>query len=156
MSTADKLQKLLEKDLDQLQQLLMLLEEEKALLSQADVRSIEPLTERKNTLLTEIRERARQKVHLLVEMGFRPDKGHPSRFIRGAGLTDLYQLWENAQATLAECHTLNQQNSKVVSHLQGRLAKLTDIFRGSSGQQKLYGATGQQTSVGHRNILASA
>lgn len=156
MSTADKLQGLLDQDLEQLRQLMMLLEEEKTLLANADVRAIEPLTEQKNTLLTGIRERARQKVHLLVEMGFRPEQGHPSRFIRSAGLTDLYQSWEKAQAALADCHTLNQQNSKVVSHLQTRLARLTDIFRGSSGQQKLYGASGQQTSVGQRNILASA
>lgn len=156
MSTVDKLQALLDQDLDQLLQLRTLLEEEKGLLAEADVRSIEPLTEKKNALLTTIRERARQKVHLLVEMGFRPDQGHPSRFIRSAGLTDLHKSWESAQAALAECHTLNQQNSKVVSHLQARLAKLTDIFRGSSGQQKLYGASGQQTSVGQRNILASA
>lgn len=156
MSTVDKLQALLDQDLDQLLQLRTLLEEEKNLLANADVRGIEPLTERKNTLLAAIRDRARQKVHLLVEMGYRPDHGHPSRFIRSAGLTELYQRWESAQTALADCHSLNQQNSKVVSHLQARLAKLTDIFRGSSGQQKLYGATGQQTSVGQRNILASA
>lgn len=156
MSTVDKLQALLDQDLDQLRQLATLLEEEKTLLANADVRAIEPLTERKNTLLTGIRERARQKVHVLVEMGFRPDQGHPSRFLRSAGLSETYQSWEQAQAALADCHTLNQQNSKVVSHLQARLAKLTDIFRGSSGQQKLYGATGQQTSVSQRNILASA
>ncbi|MCK7543156.1 flagellar protein FlgN [Marinobacter bryozoorum] len=156
MSTTEKLQALLNHDLDQLRQLKTLLEEEKALLGNADVRAIEPLTGRKNALLGDIRERARQKVHLLVEMGFRPDQGPPSRFIRSAGLTDLYKSWEAAQSVLAECHALNQQNSKVVSHLQSRLSRLTDIFRGSSGQQKLYGATGQQTSVGQRNILASA
>lgn len=156
MATVDKLQALLDQDLEQLHQLKTLLEEEKTLLADADVRAIQPLTERKNTLLSAIRDRARQKVHLLVEMGFRPDHGHPSRFIRSAGMTELYERWESAQAALADCHALNQQNSKVVSHLQARLAKLTDIFRGSSSQQKLYGASGQQTSVGHRNILASA
>ncbi|MGM0570647.1 flagella synthesis protein FlgN [Marinobacter sp.] len=156
MSATDKLQALLNHDLEQLRQLKDLLEEEKALLGNADVRAIEPLTSRKNALLGDIRERARQKVHLLVEMGFRPDQGHPSRFIRSAGLTELYHSWEAAQAVLADCHSINQQNSKVVSHLQSRLSRLTDIFRGSSGQQKLYGATGQQTSVGQRNILASA
>ncbi|SES65787.1 flagella synthesis protein FlgN [Marinobacter segnicrescens] len=156
MSTTDKLQALLNQDLEQLRQLETLLEEEQALLGDADVRAIEPVTSRKNALLGDIRERARQKVHLLVEMGFRPDQGHPSRFIRSAGLTELYQSWEAAQSVLARCHSLNQQNSKVVAHLQSRLSRLTDIFRGSSGQQKLYGATGQQTSVGQRNILASA
>ena len=156
MSTVEKLQVLLDQDLTQLRELKALLEDEKTALGNADVRGIEPLTEKKNALLSAIRDRARQKVHLLVEMGFRPDQGHPSRFIRSAGLTGLYESWESAQAALADCHALNQQNSKLVSHLQSRLARLTDIFRGSSGQQKLYGSTGQQTTVGQRNILASA
>ncbi|SFR43475.1 flagella synthesis protein FlgN [Marinobacter daqiaonensis] len=156
MSTVEKLQQLLATDLDQLTQLNRLLEEESALLRESDVRAIEPLTQRKNALLDEIRQRARQKVHLLVEMGYRPDQGHPSRFIRSAGLTGLHAAWQQAQTALENCQKLNQQNSKIVSHLQTRLARLTDIFRGSSGQQKLYGASGQQTSVGQRNMLASA
>jgi flagella synthesis protein FlgN len=40
--------------------------------------------------------------------------------------------------------------------LQKRLARLTDIFRGGAGQQKLYGAKGEQTSMTSRSILASA
>ncbi len=156
MSAIEQIQQLLESDIRQLQQLKALLEEERELLRGADVLAIDPLTGRKNALLDDIRTRARQKVHQLVEMGYRPDQGHPSRFIRSAGLTILAESWQEAQAALEECHTLNQQNSKVVSHLQTRLARLTDIFRGSSSQQKLYGAAGQQTSVSHRNMLASA
>lgn len=156
MSATDKLQQLLAMDIQQLSQLNSLLEEEKALLGTSDVRAIEPVTTRKNALLDEIRERARQKVHLLVEIGYRPEQGHPSRFLRSAGLKELHQCWQEAQSALSICQTLNQQNSKVVSHLQTRLTRLTDIFRGTSNQQKLYGASGQQTSVGNRNVLASA
>jgi flagella synthesis protein FlgN len=44
----------------------------------------------------------------------------------------------------------------VIAHLQKRLLKLTEIFRGATGQDKLYGAKGQEEGVSHRNVLASA
>lgn len=156
MSATQELQRLLESDIHQLNALRVLLEEEAALLRNPDVRGLEPLTQRKNEILDQIRARAREKVHLLVRIGYRPELGDPSRFIRSAGLTGLADTWSQANSALADCKTLNQQNSRIVGHLQTRLSRLTDIFRGSSGQQKLYGATGQQTNVGQRNILASA
>lgn len=89
-------------------------------------------------------------------MGFRPESGDPSRFIRSAGLNDLYALWQEADTKLRECHMLNENNGRIINHLQKRLTRLTDIFRGASGQQKLYGAKGQHTTVSNRTVLASA
>jgi flagella synthesis protein FlgN len=71
-------------------------------------------------------------------------------------MEDLYQLWKTADGRLRACQELNQNNGRVVGHLQKRLTRLTDIFRGASAQQKLYGAKGEQTSVSSGNILASA
>ncbi|MEP3587932.1 MAG: flagellar export chaperone FlgN, partial [Marinobacter sp.] len=82
--------------------------------------------------------------------------GEPSRFIRAGGTDDLYQLWKAADQKMRECQSLNQNNGRVVGHLQKRLARVTDIFRGASGQQKLYGAQGQQTNVSSSTVFASA
>ena len=156
MSAVQELKQLLENDIHQLRQLMELMEEESRVLRSRDVKALEPLASRKGKLLDDVRNRAREKVHLLVKIGYRPDQGEPSRFIRSAGLADLASLWGDAQQLLDQCQNINRRNSRTVSHLQKRLARLTDIFRGSSSQQKLYGASGQQTSVGQRNILASA
>lgn len=156
MSAIAELKQLLENDIHQLRQLIALMNEESRVLRNRDVKALEPLAARKGKLLDDVRTRAREKVHLLVKIGYRPDQGEPSRFIRSAGLTELTSLWSEAQKLLTQCQGINSQNSRTVSHLQKRLARLTDIFRGSSNQQKLYGASGEQTSVGQRNILASA
>lgn len=156
MAAIDELKLLLNEDVKDLDQLADLLNTEKDKLKGSDIRAIEPLTQQKNALLTQVRERARQKIHALVAMGYRPDGGDPSRFIRSAGLQDLTSLWLSAEKRLKTCHELNSVNGRILSHLQQRLSKLTDIFRGSAGQAKLYGASGQQTSAGQRNILASA
>ena len=114
------------------------------------------MTSEKNDLLGAIRERAKQKIRTLVQMGYRPESGEPSRFIRSAGLSDLFQLWQEADQKLRACQTLNQNNGRVITHLQKRLTRLTDIFRGTNGQQKLYGARGDLTTVASRTVLASA
>jgi len=156
MAAIDDLKNLLSQDIRQLETLVEILRQEKSCLSGSDSKALETLTQQKNAVLEEIRMRAKQKIRLLVAMGFRPDSGEPSRFIRSAGLNDLYALWHEADTKLRECHLLNENNGRIINHMQKRLTRLTDIFRGASNQQKLYGAKGQQTTVSSRTVLASA
>ncbi len=156
MAAFDELKDLLAEDIRQLETLADVLNQEKACLSSSDVRQLESLTCEKNRLLEQIRDSAKRKIRLLVNMGFRPDSGEPSRFIRSAGLPDLLELWEDADRRLRSCQEMNQTNGIVISHLQKRLSRLTDIFRGVAGHQKLYGAQGEQKAVSHSTILASA
>lgn len=156
MAAIDDLKTLLAQDISQLDELADVLGREKSLLGNSDLRQLEALTQEKNCLLGAIRERAKQKIRTLVQMGYRPENGEPSRFIRSAGLIDVTELWQQADSKLKTCQALNQTNGRVISHLQKRLSRLTDIFRGATGQQKLYGARGEQTSVSSSTVLASA
>ncbi|KPQ27689.1 MAG: flagella synthesis protein FlgN [Marinobacter excellens HL-55] len=156
MAAIEELKTLLSDDIRQLDILADVLSQEKQVLSSPDITSLQDITTRKNAVLGEIRERAKQKIRLLVSIGYRPDAGEPSRFIRASGQEDLYTLWQTADQKLRGCQDLNLNNGRVVGHLQKRLNKLTDIFRGASAQQKLYGAQGQQTSVSNSTVLASA
>ncbi|MBE0487129.1 flagella synthesis protein FlgN [Marinobacter sp.] len=156
MTTIDELKTLLSEDIRQLDTLADVLSQESQVLSSADIKPLEDITAKKDDILGQIRARAKQKIHLLVSMGYRPDAGEPSRFIRASGQDDLYRLWKAADEKMRACQDLNQLNGRVVGHLQKRLNKLTEIFRGASAQQKLYGAKGEQTSVSNRTILASA
>jgi flagella synthesis protein FlgN len=156
MSHLDELNDLLNKDNLQLKALEAVLEKEKSLLSGSDVKSLASVTREKNHHLDQVRDRAKTKIRLLVAMGFRPDQGQPSRFLRSAGLVDAVAAWEEASRRLTHCQTLNQANGRVIAHLQKRLSRLTEIFRGATGQDKLYGAKGQEEAVSHRNVLASA
>ncbi|MFL1465858.1 flagella synthesis protein FlgN [Marinobacter sp. DUT-3] len=156
MAAIDELKDLLSQDIRQLDALADILEQEKSCLSSSDMQALQAITTEKNTLLDQIRGRARQKIHTLVAMGYRPESGAPSRFIRSAGLSDLASLWSQANERLTFCQEINQNNGRVISHMQKRLSRLTDIFRGASSQQKLYGAHGEQTGASQRTILASA
>src|SRR5690554_1686045 len=114
MSAIQELQQLFESDLRQLAGLKQLLEEEAELLRHSDVRALEPLTRGKNEILEQVRARAKSKVRLLVSIGYRPELGDPSRFIRSAGLTGLADTWTEANRKLAECQALNSQNQRIV------------------------------------------
>jgi len=156
MKAAEELKQFLSEDLSQLESLADILRREKELLRQSDVRRLQALNEEKKALLGDFRKRARLKIQSLVAMGYRPELGAPSRFIRASGLAEIYHLWQQADERLRTCQQANQENGRILAHLQKRLERLTDIFRGGSGLPKLYGARGEQTSVGGRNILASA
>ena len=156
MAAIDDLKTLLSQDVSQLDVLADILGREKNCLATSDLQALNELTREKNDLLGAIRERAKQKIRTLVQMGYRPESGEPSRFILSAGLSELYQLWQEADQKLRACQTLNQNNGRVITHLQKRLTRLTDIFRGANGQQTLYGARGEQTAVSSRTVLASA
>ncbi len=156
MAAIDDLKTLLSQDVSQLDTLAGILGREKTCLATSDLEALNELTREKNDLLGAIRERAKQKIRTLVQMGYHPESGEPSRFIRSAGLSDLFQLWQEADQKLRACQTLNQNNGRVITHLQKRLTRLTDIFRGANGQQKLYGARGEHTTVSSRTVLASA
>lgn len=156
MKAVEELKQFLSEDLDQLESLTEILRREKELLRQSDIRALQAVTEEKNALLAGFRSRARHKIRALVAMGYRPDMGTPSRFIRASGLTEVYRLWQQADERLRACHQANQENGRIIGHLQKRLERLTDIFRGGANLPKLYGARGEQTSVGERSILASA
>lgn len=156
MAAIDELKSLLSEDIRQLDTLADVLSQEEQVLSSPDITPLQDLTVQKNDILAQVRDRAKQKIRLLASMGYRPDAGEPSRFIRASGEEGLHQLWKAADQKMRICHDLNQNNGRVVGHLQKRLNRLTDIFRGASAQQKLYGARGEQTSVSNRTILASA
>ena len=156
MATVDDLKSLLSEDVRELDSLADVLTREKDILGSADASALQEITEQKNTILENIRARAKQKIRLLVKMGYKPDTGAPSRFIRSSGLDELYELWTAADSKLRFCQSVNENNGRVVGHLQKRLGRLTDIFRGASAQQKLYGAKGQQTGNSSRTMLASA
>ena len=156
MAAVDDLEHLLAQDIRQLFAMADLLHNEKELLSTSDMTQLQALTNEKNTQLEQIRERAKLKIHALVAMGFRPESGCPSRFFAAAGLTELHQLWQQADQALTRCLQLNQNNGRVMAHMQTRLARLSDIMRGASNRQKLYGAGGQRTTVSSSTVLASA
>lgn len=156
MASSEDLLRQLDADISVLDQLHTLLHKEQEALQTTQVDVIQAIHPEKSACLDRLRDSARQKVHLLVQMGFRPDSGDTSGFIRGLGDERLTQRWHQAQESLKECQFANEVNGRVIAHLQRRVERLAEIIRGGASHPKLYGKAGQTTGLGGSMIVASA
>jgi len=155
-SKIDQLAALLNTDLQSLDLLDAALQQEHQALEKNTSEALESATREKNALLEQLRERARQKVHLLVDLGYRPDKGAPSAFLEHNGApARMLELWHRAQSRLEDCQRQNAVNGRIISHMQRRLTRMADILRGNDRSQRLYGAAGQTQNLNHNSVLAS-
>ncbi|XOZ34307.1 flagella synthesis protein FlgN [Halomonadaceae bacterium KBTZ08] len=158
-TTFDTLDQLLRKDEANLNRLAEVLEQEHQALAGNEMAQLEQATREKNELLDALRDRAKQKIRVLAQLGYRPDSGQAiSDFLRnqaGAQST-LMKRWEEAQQQLGECQHRNEVNGRILGHLQRRLSRISDIIRGADQQQSLYGSTGEARSLTHSHVFASA
>lgn len=155
--TIDGLKSLLRKDEANLEQLLKVLETEHQALAENDMETLEQATAEKDAILKAIRERAKRKIHLLAELGYRPHSEQaPSEFLQNlSGDEVLIERWHNAQQQLARCQHKNAVNGRILGHLQRRVTRISDIIRGADRNQTLYGSAGQTQSLNHSNVLVS-
>lgn len=156
MTPTQHLEQLLNEDSLLLSKLLAAIAEERLAMEARKIEKLQPITENKNTLLNELRERARIRIRALVGIGYRPDKGHPGDYVLALGIPGLSSSWQTAASLLKEVHFQNEINGRVIGHLQRRLSRITDIVRGTAQQPRLYGAHGQERAISHSSILASA
>ena len=155
--TVEGLKSLLRKDEANLERLLTVLESEHEALAGNDMTALESAASEKDEILQAIRERAKRKIRLLVELGYRPDSGQPpSLFLTQiSGDGELIQRWERAQGQLEHCQQKNAVNGRILGHLQRRVTRISDIIRGADRNQSLYSSGGETRSVNHSHVLAS-
>lgn len=155
--TVDGLKSLLRKDEANLEQLLAILETEHRALASNDMTTLENATNEKDELLKAIRERAKRKIRLLTQLGYRPDSVEsPSLFLeRISGDASLMERWRRAQKQLEHCQHRNAVNGRILGHLQRRITRISDIIRGADRNQSLYGSAGETQSLNHSQVLTS-
>lgn len=151
-----ELKALLEQDLSSLEALSGLLQEEQKALGANEMMTLAAVVSAKNSILDGLRARAREKVRHLVAAGFKPNNGAPSEFLERLGDDDLTGLWHKVHKAMSRCQAANVTNGQVITHLQKRTARLSEIIRGVNPSHKLYGAGGREESVSHKSVLANA
>ncbi len=158
-TTFATLDQLLREDEANLARLAGVLDEEHTALADNDMETLERATSEKNDLLSALRERARKKIHLLAQLGYRPDSGQAaSTFLREKAGADssIMERWHSAQKQLSECQHRNAVNGRILGHLQRRLSRISDIIRGADQKQSLYGSAGESRSLTDSHVFASA
>lgn len=158
-ATFETLDQLLKQDETSLAQLADILDQEHAALANNDMEALEKASSEKDELLGALRERAREKIHALAQLGYRPDSGKAaSEFLmeQVGAASPLVERWQSAREKLSECQHRNAVNGRILSHLQRRLGRISSIIRGADQKQSLYGSAGESHSLTNSQVFASA
>lgn len=155
-TTVRNLVECLQKDEKELKHLETALRKEREALQNRDLKLLEDVIKVKTSLLTSLEQRAKQKMQILIALGYTPNRMTIDEFLIDLKNQPLIRIWEYIRKKLRDCQSSNAVNGKVVSHSQMRVNKMMQIVRGQNSQASLYTASGKERSTPGTYRIASA
>jgi len=159
------LQKLLERDLENAQQLDKLLTEERGLLERRDVTALDGLLGRKADLLARMEKNDGLRRQYLLEQGFTPDRkglracceqldtGRSPETTPSRATTEVCDALFTA---LARCRETTAVNANIVHRSRNNNNRLLNLIRGGSARPEVYSPHGAAGSSPENRTLGSA
>jgi len=159
MATPTALSSSMAQAIELLESLTTLLMAERSALKDRETLNIQSLLAQKTELLKQLEQNASSRTQLLVDSGVEGnDKGMMSYLdslpINAA--TTLRHQWQTLKDSLHNCQSANQVNGTILHRSKTQVETLLNIFRGQSGNQKLYTGAGKSTAIGGGHSLAKA
>jgi flagella synthesis protein FlgN len=155
-----ELQKLLEKDRSQLDELASLLLEEKSCLEKRDLEALSSLLQKKQVILGTLEQDDHARRQLLAKAGLKDDQTSlPSLrklLSRSADHIALAELIESIESRLQNCRELTETNNIIVHRSRINTQRALGILRGSSPLTNLYTSHGATTGSNEKRNLGSA
>jgi flagellar biosynthesis protein FlgN len=154
------LQKLLEKDRQQLDSLSELLLEEKACLEKRDLERLNVLLQKKQLVLGNLEQDDHARRQLLAKAGLKDDQTSLPNLrkllSRSPDHLPLAELIESIESRLQHCRELTETNNIIVHRSRINTQKALGILRGSSPLTNLYTSHGGTTGSNEKRNLGSA
>lgn len=137
------LRAMLEQDASLIEQLQILLEQERELLESRQHEPLEALIEAKNPILEQLGEHSRQRQNWLQHAQLSTDhQGWLTLLAANPANETLIEPWQNLTERFLACQELNEINGKIIGRSRQTLGQLLSILRGQSGGPQLYNAQG--------------
>jgi|GEM_PF-4431318 len=149
---------LIQKEISELDRLLVILQEEKALLSQPDPDILLPHNDRKETLLRKIEAHDQERDEILVTAGFESNKAGLEAFLasQNADASVYEPLLKHFQALVKECAHLNRTNNAIVQSRLRYTQQTIALLHGQELSFNQYDKNGVSAHKGQGRSLASA
>lgn len=149
---------LLQKETSELERLLVILQEEKALLSQPNPDVILPHNDRKEALLSKIEAHDQERDTLLANAGFESNKAGLEAFLaaQGADRREYDPVLRHFQALVRECEHLNKINNAIVQSRLRYTQQTIALLHGQELSFNQYDKNGLNAHLGQGRTLASA
>lgn len=151
-----QLLQLLDKDINDLEQLDATLDKEAEALRTRDSEQINQLAKLKASLVKQVEDRARAKVKLITASGAPIKAGQVKQGIDALGDQALSERWQLSLDRLADCQQKNQVNGLVIQRSKQRNETIMDMIRGKHQKPKLYGQKGSEQRYASSNRIAKA
>ncbi|MGY3039549.1 flagella synthesis protein FlgN [Rhodanobacter sp. TND4EL1] len=123
-------------------QWLQVLEDERAALGSASTEALDQIGAQKQGLLQQLEQLDAERLILCRE--------HPSREVA------LASEWSRVAQALRQCHALNQRNGAMVNQRLNQVRQALAILTGHSGENELYGRSGELHGSLRSQVLAAA
>lgn len=144
---------LLNKDLQTLSDLEVLLDQERTSLENNELSELNELTEKKTPLLIHLEQNSVAKSAWLKECKLPLPRILELLSVKAPTAMKLYQ---QCQDKLKQIHRLNEVNGRIIATSHQRVERLMCIIRGQGKQMRIYGQNGTERSVNSNHYLAQA
>jgi len=153
----EQLTALLESDLIELDQLELVLGQEKSSLQQRDRIALDKITVQKQQIIQSVEKRAKQKAALLANSSLKIRPGQVREKLTSLNNPNLLAVWDRAAVKLETCKQRNQVNGAIISHSLMRTNRLMNILRGQTSlPATTYGQSGKTRNYGGSTTIARA
>ena len=143
-----ELQALLDREVQNLQALLDILQREHSALLEADVQALERVTQSKNQLLSSQLTLLNQRKHLTLSLCGDNTEASLQGFISASGDPALAQAYEEVLALAAQSNTQNRNNGRLISQRQRYTRGALDILRHTDPGVDTYSHSGKSDAQG--------
>lgn len=144
--SAQAVEQMIRKDITSADALAKLLTHEHEVLQSRDHQGLSALLERKQALMAQLEQNARQRsgwIKFLAERTRLPAEQCWERLLQELANPEVSELWQQFQGKIKDCKNANEINGKMISRGQRTLKQLLGIIRGQQVQNpKLYTAAG--------------
>jgi flagellar biosynthesis/type III secretory pathway chaperone len=149
--------KILNHEIEQIQQLLGLLKQEYELLKQPPSKALDDLLEIKKRLLIQVDQSTKQHNNLLNRLGLTTDRKGNDEFIQQCpDKSGLKERWSHFSSLLESCQKQNEINGGAVRLNQHQVTQALDILRGLANGDKTYGPGGEARPTSSSKSLGKA
>ncbi|WP_124949215.1 flagella synthesis protein FlgN [Sulfuriferula thiophila] len=127
--------------------LVKLIQNEQALLINADIEEIKPIVDQKAQHIAKLAELSNKRHLILATAGHQPDESGMQTWIDQNAAHTVDQAWQSLLNLVRTAKELNHTNGLLINTHLSRNQNTLNVLRGSNKTGNIYGPDGQTTSA---------
>jgi|GEM_PF-1868190 len=153
--STEKIQQMINNDLETSQRLLQLLKKETPSIKKRDYASIKQILLDKAPLLDQLKKHTEIRKEWLLSLYKVADENHWNTFLASLNIPDLERQWEDLHQNITECKAINDANGIMINRGKKTYSQLLHLLKGGGTQTTLYNEKGSHQVNAYNSYGAS-